>query len=75
MDASLPDEEEDRDLEPDADEEPVYEDEPVETEGDAALGSPVEFTISPRLTPTSLPFLFSTCKPPNPNVHDNRAQP
>lgn len=70
MDASLPDEEEDRDLdpEPDADEEPVYEDEPVETEGDAALGSPVEFTISPRLTALS-------CKPPNPNVHDNRAQP
>lgn len=55
MDASLPDEEEDRDLdpEPDADEEPVYEDEPVETEGDAALGSPVEFTISPRLTALS----------------------
>lgn len=48
---SLPEDEDDRDLdlEPDAEEEPVYDDEPVVTDGEVALGFPVDFAISPAL--------------------------
>jgi hypothetical protein len=67
-DVSLPEDEDDRDLdlEPDADEEPVYEYEPVVTDGDVALGFPVDFAISPTLLPPSLPFRFLTCLAQNP---------
>ena len=58
LDVSLPEDEDDRDLdlEPDADEEPVYEDEPVVTDGDAALGFPVDFAIFRALLLPHFPF-------------------
>lgn len=51
LEVSLPEDEDDRDLdlEPDAEDEPVYEDEPVVTDGDAAFGFPASFAISPTL--------------------------
>lgn len=48
LEVSLPEDDDDcdLDLEPDADDEPVYEDDSVVTDGDAALGFPVDFAIS-----------------------------
>lgn len=51
LEVSLPEDEDDRDLdrEPDADDEPEQEDDPEVTDGDAALDFPPSFAISPNL--------------------------